>query len=961
MAVKLKIILRLVFLSVLAIAGGSLFFNAGKGVEANLVALLGDASGDGLQEAASAMSNSAKFLVKAESVEAGRARLSSLGVELPPSGSEHRLLKALSPYAHGFLSPSTRKLLENGEYAAVRDAAAARLFSPVPPVISPQKDPFLLFTDYVLSSEAPHGEWVAVGVDMTPEQAHAALSAVKNADDVRCAGAPFHTAIASSSSKKEINALSVMSLFCVLLFGWMLTRSFRFIPVLLLALVSSFCVSSAALFAFFEKPHAIAFVFGTTLIGMSVDYVYHAMVARGPIAKPLSVSYLSTAACFLPLLFSEVEVLKQMAVFTVAGLTTVFIGVLAFGVRGDGRWGMGDEKRVKSEEKRAERKEKRENGKGRREKSYLVAVAAILIFLPAAVILQCDIPCFSAKMDMSRLYRPDPYLAEGERIALEMSGGSDFVPSANEQMRNIQLVERLFEAEGKNYCEITGLPPSVLNLPAKGCVFAPREHIETALNQWNLTAKRLLAIVMLVIAAVFAVVLRRSSFAFMLPMLCAYSVVGSVLLLMGEFGNFFATICFFIFMGLGLDYCVFRRHMLTSGVCDADSKATARAVFYSFLTSFIGFGLLAFTDFAVTRIMGITLASGLAVFYIAAKIFSGCAVFSFCNNRRGDDHSAVWHEQREQCASLFWAQFMWYSYAWFGKNFQKVIFVIGMPVIYLFSRQGRVALRKFYAVLSEFSGREVRATTSRLFMHILRFSWGLMDKTDSCTLGKNPPEMSVRDDEGWRKFRETVNAGEGAFVMCTHVGMIGVLPSLPESLKRNGGNGMRIPKVNAFQQMGHDAVFMKVFMRHFDDTRLQLHAVEDIGVETAVRMKEAIGRGEIVIMAGDRVSAGSKSVLKHRFMGRNCVWPKGVYRFAKLMESPVFAVTCVSTGWNRYEVHFAALEREQSAMLDGFVTFLERETLAHPGQWYQFYDFFADRFDADGAAPCERLDVSTSE
>ena len=25
---------------------------------------------------------------------------------------------------------------------------------------------------------------------------------------------------------------------------------------------------------------------------------------------------------------------------------------------------------------------------------------------------------------------------------------------------------------------------------------------------------------------------------------------------------------------------------------------------------------------------------------------------------------------------------------------------------------------------------------------------------------------------------------------------------------------------------------------------------------------------------------------------------------------------------------------------DGFVTFLERETLEHPGQWYQFYDFF---------------------
>lgn len=304
------------------------------------------------------------------------------------------------------------------------------------------------------------------------------------------------------------------------------------------------------------------------------------------------------------------------------------------------------------------------------------------------------------------------------------------------------------------------------------------------------------------------------------------------------------------------------------------------------------------------------------------------------------EHDVVWHRQRERCASLFWARFMWYTYAWLGKGFQKIIFVIGMPVIYLCSRPGRVALTKFYAVLSEFSGKEMRATSPRIFMHILRFAWGLMDKTDSCTLQKNPPKMNVRDDEGWRTFRDTVNSGKGAFVLCTHVGVVGVLPSLPEALMRNGEKGIRIPKVNAFQQMGHDAVFMKVFMEHFDGNRLQLHAVEDIGVETAVKMKDAIERGELVIMAGDRVSAGSRSVLRHRFMGRDCVWPKGVYSFAKLMESPVFAVTCVSTGWNRYEAHFTALDAEPSMMLEGFVAFLERETLAYPGQWYQFYDFF---------------------
>ena len=294
---------------------------------------------------------------------------------------------------------------------------------------------------------------------------------------------------------------------------------------------------------------------------------------------------------------------------------------------------------------------------------------------------------------------------------------------------------------------------------------------------------------------------------------------------------------------------------------------------------------------------------------------------------------------------------MWYSYAWFGKTFQKAIFVIGMPFIYLFAGPPRLALTKFYAVLSAYTGRPYHATHGRLFRHILGFAWGVMDKTDACTLKRNPPQMDVRDDEGWRAFKGLVDSGRGAFLLCTHVGTIGVLPALPAAQGRQAMPsdrvGCRIPKVHAFQQMGHDAVFMEVFMKHFDPSKIRLHAVEEIGVETAVEMQDAIRRGELVIMAGDRTSAGAKSVLRRRFLGRDCAWPKGAFRFAELMEAPVFGVTCVRTGWNRYEVHVAGLgdgeapaKRRTNALLADYVRFLETETLAHPEQWYQFYDFF---------------------
>ena len=140
-------------------------------------------------------------------------------------------------------------------------------------------------------------------------------------------------------------------------------------------------------------------------------------------------------------------------------------------------------------------------------------------------------------------------------------------------------------------------------------------------------------------------------------------------------------------------------------------------------------------------------------------------------------------------------------------------------------------------------------------------------------------------------------------------------------------------------------VFTEVFARHLDASRLTLHPVEEIGVETAVRMQEAIGRGELVLMAGDRVSAGSERTLRHDFLGRQCVWPKGAFVFAKLMEAPIFFVTCVRTGWNAYEVHVREFVPSEGpflpSLLDSYVRFLEEETLEHPEQWYQFYDFFA--------------------
>ena len=362
--------------------------------------------------------------------------------------------------------------------------------------------------------------------------------------------------------------------------------------------------------------------------------------------------------------------------------------------------------------------------------------------------------------------------------------------------------------------------------------------------------------------------------------------------------------------------------------------------------------------------------------------------------------SETWHTQREQSAGRIRLATLWLLYRFFGKGILKLACIPVMTFIYPFARPAKKALRDFHAVLAEFAPSVLPKSISHfpfstfhLYRHLLGFAWSLADKLDACTLKKNLPRMSVRDDAGARAFRALVAAKKGAFLISTHLGTIEVLPALAATLDQSNNlpsvdlamvgrpidqseqstnrpieqsNNLIPPLVHAFQQLGHDAVFTELFMKHFDIRSFALHAVESIGVETAVEMQAAIARGDLVLMAGDRVSAGSKKTLAHDFLGRPCAWPKGVFTFAKLMESPIFFVTCVRTGWNAYEVHLKQFAHsptpsisqsnnlnnrtiEQypltSLLLADYVAFLEAEVREHPEQWYQFYDFFGAEAD----------------
>ena len=585
---------RVVLIGFAVAAAVVLALRARHGVETDLYALADTRHGGILRELADGMAGQGRVLLEGEDfgklkegAEAIRARFRQ------PAGDFKETLKFLAEHRAGLLSPETRELLQAGKYKDVSDAAIARLYGFVPPLVSVKEDPFLLATDYMLSmqtrrtagwtlregllSRETNGvQQVLLTLDLSgtgardiaaflesaeKRNSHASTSQHLNISTsvrVSCSGPPFHAARATANATREINILSAVSLALVLLFGWLLFRSFRFVPPLVATLGVAFLVAAAVLFAAYPRPHVLTFVFGTSLIGLAVDYAYHVRAAGDArsVLRPLSLSLLTTEACFAPLFFSVVPVLRQMALFTGAGLLAAFAWAVAWGGA------------------RADAQERVPPGADAQER--VPPVLRMLIVIIAA----CGLYRVRVSSDPASFYTPDRYLAESEKRlaacnpeksgrfvfvrgrnvqeALEreeaagIPGLSALIPSLARQRENVALVAKLHAAEGKAYMAKTGLrvaPPKegllldpdnigdpylaqmVRSMVVKGGVVSPcpdgfssddpnvvilepKRAVEDMFATFSSATMKLLAWSLAVLAALLVVLFRRRSFGY---------------------------------------------------------------------------------------------------------------------------------------------------------------------------------------------------------------------------------------------------------------------------------------------------------------------------------------------------------------------------------------------------------------------------------------------------------------
>ncbi len=157
------------------------------------------------------------------------------------------------------------------------------------------------------------------------------------------AGALFHAIEATNTAKSEISVLGLASLLGVVLLVWL---AFRSVMPLLLAIVT---ISSGLLLAVtftlsvFGELHLLTLVFGTSLIGIAIDYSFHfycerlsdhhssAQATVATIFPTVSLAFITSALAYVGIGLAPFPGMQQVAIFCASGLLGAYLTlVLAY-------------------------------------------------------------------------------------------------------------------------------------------------------------------------------------------------------------------------------------------------------------------------------------------------------------------------------------------------------------------------------------------------------------------------------------------------------------------------------------------------------------------------------------------------------------------------------------------------------------------------------------------------------
>ncbi|PYQ63766.1 MAG: hypothetical protein DMF53_09370 [Acidobacteria bacterium] len=228
----------------------------------------------------------------------------------------------------------------------------------------------------------------------------------------------------------------------------------------------------------------------------------------------------------------------------------------------------------------------------------------------------------------------------------------------------------------------------------------------------------------------------------------------------------------------------------------------------------------------------------------------------------------------------------------------------------------------------------------RIYRTFRTFAWCLSERYERLSTDR----VFTIEAEGLEEWR-ALAGGDGGFILVTaHLGAWEVGSMLPSSREGRRVHVVREPETDPRAQR-----FIEGLIRSCGGELYITHFADD--PQLGVGLLDALRRGEVVALQGDRPRSGGRTVEASLF-GRPFALPVGPAALARAAGAPIVPVFVLREGRLRYRcllrpaIHVAQSgdrQRDVQEALAGFAADLEAAIRREPHQWFCFRRLWADR------------------
>ena len=294
------------------------------------------------------------------------------------------------------------------------------------------------------------------------------------------------------------------------------------------------------------------------------------------------------------------------------------------------------------------------------------------------------------------------------------------------------------------------------------------------------------------------------------------------------------------------------------------------------------------------------------------------------------DDKPEWMQRKER-GSFFLLQLMSRISLVFGRRLSRIV-VYGIALYFLLAAPAaRKASRRYLA-----RALQRPATWIDLYRHILAFASTIHDRFYLLNDQAGLFDIQVF---GAEPIIDHQRRGQGMLLFGAHMGSFEVLLTHGRSNRFNTCIAMypeNARQLNrALAAINPQAITGIIALGQIDSMLTIHHKLET---------------GNLVGVLADRAT-GPDQYLSLPFLGAPARFPTGPFRMAAMLGHPVYFMTGLYCGGNRYEVHFEPLadfaevphtERDAAVRetLQKYVATLERHCKAAPYNWFNFFEFW---------------------